>query len=79
MFEKIVAKLKAEGVEIVSGENGVGKTELASEYLSLVAGGTKGSAAGGLQFLEDIRNSGDTGGPGGGGNPYWQSITRPDY
>lgn len=32
MFEKIVAKLKAAGVEIVSGENGVGKTEIANEY-----------------------------------------------
>lgn len=69
MLKEIISKLKDEKVEIVTGENSIGKTLIAEKYLALVAGGHTNSYE--SQYKDYVQNYGDNGPHPG---PYNQSI-----
>jgi hypothetical protein len=69
MLKEILSKLKDEKVEIVEGENSAAKTQIAAEYLALVAGGRQ--IQGESLYLNYVQCNGDDGPYPG---TYWQSI-----
>ena len=69
MLKEILSKLKDEKVEIVEGENSAAKTQIAAEYLALVAGGRQ--IQGESLYANYVQNYGDD---GPHPTPYWQNI-----
>jgi hypothetical protein len=69
MLKEILSKLKDEQVEIAKGTNSEGKTQIAAEYLALVAGGRE--IQGESLYANYVQNYGDD---GPHPTPYWQNM-----